>query len=459
MKERAWMAYWVLVWLLGLSLALVGCGAGGEPTALPEEKEEYVPVVSVTGELVPEAWATLSHAAGGRVAEVLVAPGDKVASGAPLVRMEVPGLRIALDLARQEVAVQQAALDGLIQGASELIITRADRDHAQQLAQAELALTLQQHRLEQARAQSPDDEVAAAQAGVRQLERRLAQARVQSPSAEAAAAQVELERAQIALDDVQNEYGKALDRPWEEQEVRDALAKQLEQARLNRRLAQAQLDGANAARRAHAAGLEVLQAQLDEAQAMLAQALEAQGTYSVTLQIVDDEVQTARLQVEHLQAWENPYRDPPADAELAQAKARLQQARDRMAQVEQQIDDAEVRAPFAGTVGAVLVRAGETVLPGQALVTVGNLDTLRVETTDLDEVDVVRVAPDQPASVTMDALPDRVFAGRVARVAPMAEPGTGGVRYTAIVELLETDPRLRWGMTAFVDIQVQPSAP
>jgi multidrug resistance efflux pump len=117
--------------------------------------------------------------------------------------------------------------------------------------------------------------------------------------------------------------------------------------------------------------------------------------------------------------------------------------------------DATIVAPFGGTVGAVNVRVGEMVSPGQPLVTLGDLDTLRVETTDLDEIDVVRVSVDQEVAVTFDAFPDRVFKGRVTRISPMAESGSGGVHYTVVVELDEMDPALRWGMTAFVDIETR----
>jgi hypothetical protein len=58
-------------------------------------------------------------------------------------------------------------------------------------------------------------------------------------------------------------------------------------------------------------------------------------------------------------------------------------------------------------------------------------------------------------AIAFDALPDRVFDGLVTRISPMAEPGSGGVHYTVIVELQEMDPVLRWGMTAFVDIETE----
>ncbi|MBE9472285.1 MAG: HlyD family efflux transporter periplasmic adaptor subunit, partial [Chloroflexi bacterium] len=76
------------------------------------------------------------------------------------------------------------------------------------------------------------------------------------------------------------------------------------------------------------------------------------------------------------------------------------------------------------------------------------------ETTDLDETQVARVADDQQAAITFDALPERVFTGHVTRISPMAKPGAGGVNYTVVIELAETDPAILWGMTAFVDIEV-----
>ena len=268
------------------------------------------------------------------------------------------------------------------------------------------------------------------------------------------AAQVELERAKIALDDAQDEYNKALDRPWEDQGIRDAWARQLEQMQLNYRAAQAQLDGATSAQRAHALGLEALEAQVAAAQARLAQAQEAEASYGATLAMLGEEVQAARLALEHLRAWENPLRDEVMDEEIDQIEVRLEQARWAVAQIEQQIADAELRAPFAGTVGAVDVRAGELVQPGQPLVVLGDLNTLRVETTDLDEIDVVQVAAGQEAAIVFDALPDQVIVGHVTRISPMAESRSGGVQYRAVLELQELDPALRWGMTAFVDIEV-----
>ena len=441
--------------VLLIGLAVVGCQGADRPTPTPALDEAYVPVVSVTGELVPARWAVLNHKAGGQVVEVLVEAGDAVAAGAPLVLLDTTALELALERAQGQFTIQRAGLALLRAGATEETIARADRDHAHQVAQAEIALQAKQEQLVQAQAADPAAEVAAVEARVAQGERQIAQARAQDPAPQVQLAQVEVDRAQIALDDTQDEYNKALDRPWEDQAIRDAWAKQLEQAKLNRRAAQAQLDQAESARLAHVRGLEVLAAQLEEAQAMLAQALAAEASHRASLDLLRTEIEAAEEQLAYLRGWENPYRDPARREEIAQAEAALAQVQVQIAEIEQQLREATLVAPFAGTVGAVHVRVGEIVSPGQPLVAIGDLSTLRVETTDLDEIDVVRIAVGQQVAVTFDALPDRVFQGRVARISLMAESGTGGVHYTTVVALEEMDPALRWGMTAFVDIEAE----
>jgi len=385
--------------------------------------------------------------------EVLVEPGDTVAVGAPLVLLDTSDLELALQRAQEQVASQQAALDLVRAGATERVIARADRDNAHQVAQAESALQAKQQQLAQAQATDPVAELDAAEARVAQVERQIVQARAQAPTSQLRLAQIAFERAQIALDDTQDEYNKALDRPWEDQAIRDTWADRLVQAKLDQRAAQAQLDQAQAAQLAHTRSLDVLEAQLEEAQAMLAQAQAAQEAHQASLDLLGIEIEAAQEQLDYVQGWENPYRDPARQQEVAQAEAALVQARVQVDEIQQQLLEATLVAPFAGTVGAVHARVGEIVSPGQSLVDIGDLATLRVETTDLDEIDVVRVFAGQQVAVTFDALPDHVFQGQVTRISPMAESGTGGVHYTTVVALEEVDPALRWGMTAFVDIE------
>ena len=63
-----------------LAVLLAGCGPGAEATPTVDWSADYMPVVSVTGEVVPAAWADVSAQGGGTVIEVLVQPGDEVAA-------------------------------------------------------------------------------------------------------------------------------------------------------------------------------------------------------------------------------------------------------------------------------------------------------------------------------------------------------------------------------------------
>ena len=94
--------------LLGVALILVGCGGGAEatPTLVPEQA--FASVVSVTGEVAPAEWATVSARSGGTALEVLVEPGDEVAAGDTLVRLDPADAELAVR--RAEVALDAARL-------------------------------------------------------------------------------------------------------------------------------------------------------------------------------------------------------------------------------------------------------------------------------------------------------------------------------------------------------------
>jgi multidrug resistance efflux pump len=465
-KEAKMRTRGILVGLVMLAAVVLSVGCGGmaapaatAPTATPAADKE--PVVAKSGDTViaegviePARFSEMHFEIGGEVTEVLVVEGDQVSAGTPLLRLDIRELELSLQSAEQDVIAQRAALDRVIVGASDTLVARAAKENAEQIAQAEVALRASELQLERTRAEDPAAQVEAAQARIEQLRLQLAQTRAQDPAPDVTAAQVELERAKIALDDTQDEYNKALDRPWEDQEIRDSWAKQLEQAKLNYRSAQAQLDRASNARRAHAISLDALAAQIEEAGTQLTQATAAQEAYATTLEILAADIESAQLQLEALRTWENPYLDKATEEEVAQAEARLRQAELAVARLALQLEDVELRAPFDGTVVDVRVETGDQVSPGQAVIVMATLDQLQVRTVDLTELDVARVTVGQPAVVSVDALPGQEFDGVVQEIALQAGDYRGDVVYAVIVELADVaDAPLRWGMTALVKIE------
>ena len=133
-------------------------------------------------------------------------------------------------------------------------------------------------------------------------------------------------------------------------------------------------------------------------------------------------------------------------ATLAQRQAALSQAKavtdSQRAKVNQAtaaqrsnfdaLDKTISRAPFDGLVTNVPVREGETMVTGiqnaegSTLMTLADMSVITAEV-KVDETDIVNVALNQPADVTVDALPGRVFKGHVTEVGDQALLRTTGV--------------------------------
>ncbi|HUW96356.1 MAG TPA: efflux RND transporter periplasmic adaptor subunit, partial [Anaerolineae bacterium] len=99
-------------------------------------------------------------------------------------------------------------------------------------------------------------------------------------------------------------------------------------------------------------------------------------------------------------------------------------------------------------------RQGERINPGAPAVVLGDVSEFKIETTDLNEVDLYLIQVGQTVDLTFDALPERSIRGVVNLIAPMASLEQGGTNYEVTIVLEEQDADLRWGMTAFVDIFV-----
>ncbi|MBV6450992.1 MAG: hypothetical protein MHPDNHAH_01719 [Anaerolineales bacterium] len=130
-------------------------------------------------------------------------------------------------------------------------------------------------------------------------------------------------------------------------------------------------------------------------------------------------------------------------------------ARTRIAAIEAVLNQAKLFAPFDGVVVETYVNSGEMVSPGVPVILIADLSTLQVQTTDLNEVDAARVKIGDPVNVSFDALPNTPVTGTVSNVSLKNAPGSG-VYFNVTIALDEIPEQLRWGMSAFVEIQVSP---
>ncbi|MBN1139439.1 MAG: HlyD family efflux transporter periplasmic adaptor subunit [Anaerolineae bacterium] len=451
----------ILFWAL---LLIAGCNKSPQGTSMaeavhpqgldatPAALAQSGSVIKALGTIRPAQTLPLSFAVGGPVEAVPARLGVAVKTGSLLAGLDTTALQLELENAQAQVTIEQAALDALLNGPSQAEIDRAEAAHAQQVAQAEMALRVAQLQLEQAKWSGPTADVAFAQAGQAQLNLQLAQARANSPLAQVTIAQVELARATRALEAAQDEYKKALDRPWEPQQMRDGLVRVVQQAQWEVQIAQARLEAAQGAQRAHALGLDLLAAQGETIGVQLAQALDARAAYTVTLTLLAAQVEHAQADLDTLRAWVDPLLDPPAPEAVAQARSRLRQAELAVEQVRWRMAGTEIRAPFDGVISAVHVRTGEWAAAGAPAVEI--LDTTRwlVETRNVSELNIGRISAGQEARVQILALGNQAVRGQVEAISPVAVVQQGDTTYTLLIALEPTDLDLRPGMNAQVEI-------
>lgn len=141
-------------------------------------------------------------------------------------------------------------------------------------------------------------------------------------------------------------------------------------------------------------------------------------------------------------------------------RAELQQSRARVDVVRASLTRTVLRAPFAGVVAKITGEMGEFTTPSPPGIPTPPAvdlidDSCLYVSAPIDEVDVARVRVGQPGNITIEALPDRKFPGRVRRVAPYVVDLEKQARTVNVeVELLNTEDAkgLLVGYSADVEI-------
>lgn len=138
-------------------------------------------------------------------------------------------------------------------------------------------------------------------------------------------------------------------------------------------------------------------------------------------------------------------------AQLASARASIAQREAVIRQIEVDIRNSEIRSPVDGVVVQRNIELGQTVAASLQAPTlflvVENLDNMVIYA-NVDETDVGRVQPGQPAPFTVNAFPGRTFEGRVQQVRLGSQTIQNVVIYTAVIAVENPGRVLLPGMTA-----------
>ncbi len=477
---------------------LTACGRVAEPLTASASTESAPPPpvvapaiqpIVANGIVAPGSHVDLRMSMSGIVDEVLVREGDIVRAGDPLLRLNTGELDLRIDRARAGLAAAQADYELVMSTAAPADIQRAQAELAR--AQARLrevsgAVTPQARAAAQARLDAARAVLARLEAGPNSAEVRALRAEVRQAEAELHATrdrlalekttlQLQMEQAANVLRDRQIEYARIRDENQARVEPLTAEHRTREvSARLAMENAEKALEQARVAyetaMQTERTVLTAAEARVDAARARLERALAAPDPDQIAFaraavaQAEDDlarlqgeqragaieaaraEVAIAEAELERLLAGIRP-------AEAAVAQARVEEARVALEEAELARERAILRAPIAGVVAALNVKPGEFVDPTLIAVRLADGRTWRIETTNLSEMSVTRLREGDPAIIRLNALPDLEIPGKVSSIKPVGAGREDDVTvYTVVITPDRLDERLRWNMTALVQI-------
>jgi len=163
------------------------------------------------------------------------------------------------------------------------------------------------------------------------------------------------------------------------------------------------------------------------------------------------------------------YRNEQKRAAVAAAESRIAEATSKLALAKEQLARTEVRADVDGIVVYKDVffgseqrkpQVGDQVWANQPLLILPDISKMVVET-KVRETDIHKVEKTQRVDIRVEAYPDLALTGEVTLVGTLAqeEKDRRGAKFFGVtIQVKESEPRLRPGMTSRVEIRVQEKA-
>src|SRR5512143_408965 len=203
-------------------------------------------------------------------------------------------------------------------------------------------------------------------------------------------------------------------------------------------------------------GIETAKVQLQQAQQTLARQQDLWRQQLTTREALDKATNDVKVAESAVQEREKLLR--PQESRIAQERAGLESARYDLSKV-------RIESPIDGIVTRRNIQEGEMVMigtmnnAGTVLLTLADMSIIEAQI-EVDETSVPSVAIGQPAKVTVDALPDKTFKGRVTEIgnSPIQTAGavatgtTQATNFKVVVTLDEPIPDVRPGFTCTADI-------
>jgi HlyD family secretion protein len=148
---------------------------------------------------------------------------------------------------------------------------------------------------------------------------------------------------------------------------------------------------------------------------------------------------------------------------LSTAEARIREQRATLAGARYDLSKVRIESPIDGIITRRNIEQGEMVVigtmnnAGTVMLTIADMSVIEAEV-EVDETDIPSIRTGQPAKITIDAMPDKSFAGKVTEIgnSPIqtaaAQAGQQATNFKVVVTLDGQIPDVRPGFTCTAEI-------
>ena len=139
------------------------------------------------------------------------------------------------------------------------------------------------------------------------------------------------------------------------------------------------------------------------------------------------------------------------EAQWVEIQSKVAQARSQLAVAKKNLADCQLKAPVSGIIGRQQVKAGETAMPSQAVVTIMDVTRVKVRVS-VPEAEMNAITPHTPSMVIVEAAGKKLNGGRIEK-GVVADPMTH--TYDIRISVPNSDRKLLPGMVAEVRMRTQ----
>ncbi len=192
--------------------------------------------------------------------------------------------------------------------------------------------------------------------------------------------------------------------------------------------------------------------------------LSSLNTEGKSLRATSSDIQNKKNEISNyesqLKIYQENYQDMmnwPSSSDRQLQLNSIRQSQLSLAQLSQQGENYEIKAPFDWNVDVINIKVGDNItsnIMAEKSITVSNPNIYEIDML-IDQVDIVKINKGQPVEVTFDAYPNYVVTWSISEIDPTPTTSAGVVSYTAKIMMVKGEKKIYDSMTVSVKIMTE----